>query len=348
MTRPRHPLRASRARSRTLVALAVLACVVSSSQPAAADPARPGHYRSQVLAIEPATEAVTARIVVGDAFIELTVHRGHNVVVDGYQGEAYIHINAAGQVYVNHNSPAHYLNADRYGDATVPATATATIPDWHAESHGGRHLWHDHRTHWMSPNHPIGRQPGDIILDAALPLTIDGRPHRILVRSTWEPGPAPTAAILGGTAALIAIALLIRRHPITLLALAGVAAASLATWEVASLPADAAQGPIAWLAPPAALLLTGAAAYLLRRRRTLGAHAAALAAATELALWCVWRRTVVTRPVLISNAPDWLERAGTSSVAIAAIGLVLYHLPGVAIPVPYGDVPRRRAGTMVR
>ena len=52
--------------------------------PAAADPARPGDVRSEVTAITPATEGITAEVVGGDSFLRVRAERGRQVVVIGW------------------------------------------------------------------------------------------------------------------------------------------------------------------------------------------------------------------------------------------------------------------------
>jgi hypothetical protein len=83
--------------------------------------------------------------------MELVRTSAKEVQIRGYEGEPYIRLDATG-VYENVNSPAHYLNLDRFSRMLAPSTATATAdPTWVRLDGGSSVRWHDHRTHWMSP-----------------------------------------------------------------------------------------------------------------------------------------------------------------------------------------------------
>ena len=74
-----------------------------------------------------------------------------NVMVPGYEGEPYLRFLKGGRVEVNVNSPAKYLNEERYGGVTVPKWASAKAS--RSGSSSGRadgYVWHEHRIHWMS------------------------------------------------------------------------------------------------------------------------------------------------------------------------------------------------------
>jgi GNAT superfamily N-acetyltransferase len=150
--------------------LAVGLVLLALAGPAAADGASPTDTASEVTAVAPPTDVVTARILGGDSFVELVVAPGHEVVVTGYQGEPYLRFSADGRVALNRSSPAAYLNERRNGSTPVPAAATAGAPpDWTDVGGGGRYTWHDHRTHWMAPGQPPSVQPWQIALE------VDGR-----------------------------------------------------------------------------------------------------------------------------------------------------------------------------
>ena len=63
------------------------------------------------------------RVVDGDDAIELRNATGKNILVPGYENEPYLRFLVNGRVEVNVNSPAKYLNEERYGGVTVPKTA---------------------------------------------------------------------------------------------------------------------------------------------------------------------------------------------------------------------------------
>jgi hypothetical protein len=72
------------ARLLTTAVLGGLALVASTPAPASADPAGPSDFRSEVTGIEPDVTGVRAEIRGGDAFLELHVDRGHEVIVLDY------------------------------------------------------------------------------------------------------------------------------------------------------------------------------------------------------------------------------------------------------------------------
>ena len=108
------------------VLVVALALVGFAAAPAAADPAGPSDFRSEVTRITPDIEGVDAEIRGGDAFIELTVDDGHEVIVYGYETDPpkpYLRFKADGTVERNRNSSATYVNDDRKGGGTVPDNA---------------------------------------------------------------------------------------------------------------------------------------------------------------------------------------------------------------------------------
>ncbi len=70
-------------------------------------------------------------------------------------------------------------------------------PDWRPVAGGGIHAWHDHRAHWMSPVHPPGARPGDTVLEAVIPLVVNGSRVEVVVRSVLLAAPSPLPALAG-------------------------------------------------------------------------------------------------------------------------------------------------------
>ncbi|MAT07002.1 MAG: hypothetical protein CL424_18365, partial [Acidimicrobiaceae bacterium] len=74
-----------RAAAALIVGLIVtVGALVGTPSNAHADAAGPTDYLTEIIGVEPATDAVGLEVVGGDAFIELTVVPGHEVVVLGY------------------------------------------------------------------------------------------------------------------------------------------------------------------------------------------------------------------------------------------------------------------------
>jgi hypothetical protein len=170
-----------------LVALAALAPLAAS-----ADSDSP-NYRSKLVAVTPQTRGLVVRVVDGDDQLELRNATGGNVMVPGYEGEPYLRFLKGGRVEVNVNSPAKYLNEERYGGVTVPKAASAkSAPRWQLVTQGGRYAWHEHRIHWMSTIEPprVKESGGKTLMkvfDWNVPLKVGA--ERVKVEGTlwWVP-----------------------------------------------------------------------------------------------------------------------------------------------------------------
>src|SRR5262249_15451425 len=147
-----------------------------------ADAAKPTDWRSEIVSVLPATDAVTVSIEGGDSFVRIEVAPGHDVVVEGYANEPYLWIDKDGVVHENLHSPATYYNRNRSADVTLPPEANADAePDWKVVGHGGAYAWHDHRAHWMGGAPPASMHAGDSLPTTVVPITVDGVPTQITV-----------------------------------------------------------------------------------------------------------------------------------------------------------------------
>jgi hypothetical protein len=354
--------------------LLAVALVLVAAGPAGADPAGPTDYRTTIVAIEPPTPGVELRILGGDSFVELAADAGVEVRVVGYRAEPYLWFDVDGTVWQNETSTSRWLNDDRYGGAEVPPQADDEAePTWVAVSSDGTHAWHDHRAHWMNPDRPIGAEAGDTILEAVIPLEVDGEPVAVQVRSTLLAGPSPVAAALGAVAAAVTgLAALARVRgrpgsgpavdgpvvamapmaPLAVVALWSLLASAVGLASVVGLPAQAAPGPARWLLPAVAAVVSAGAALALgwgRMAPPLGAlllPAALALAGLELLLWAWIRRLVLTRALVPGVAPAWLDRltvagaAVTGVIAVSGAALVVLRARSVAATGPRRE-PRR-------
>src|SRR5207342_1379248 len=127
--------------------------------------------------------------------MELVRTTAKEVQILGYDGEPYIRLDADG-VFENVNSPAHYINLDRFARKPIPPTATAkATPNWVKISDGNSVRWHDHRTHWMdpTPRADVRANPGveRVIFPAnRVDLLVDGKSVGAIVKVTWLPPPS--------------------------------------------------------------------------------------------------------------------------------------------------------------
>ena len=171
---------------------ALVACLVAASAQAHFDTAKLG-YRSTIKEVEPPIPGVRAKVLYGDDQVWLENRSGKTVVIDGYGGEPYLRFAPEG-IFVNINSPAGYLNQDRYGKSTVPASASPeAAPNWKQLAGGDVWAWHDHRIHYMSPAYPpvISAAPDEPhrVFDWKVPATANGERFHITGSLDYMPPP---------------------------------------------------------------------------------------------------------------------------------------------------------------
>jgi hypothetical protein len=170
----------------TLLAILVLAIPASVS----AHQGNP-NFRSEVTAITPEGRAEGIEIAVRnfDDGLELVNRSGRVVVVKGYDGEPYLRFDPSGDVWVNLNSPAHYLNQDRFADVEIPERADAdAAPDWKQIDDTGVAYWHDHRSHYMGAGTPAQVEDESTetkVFDYRIPMSVDGAPVAAIGTLTW-------------------------------------------------------------------------------------------------------------------------------------------------------------------
>ncbi len=335
-----------------LVALAALGGGVLLAPAAGADPAKPGNYRSDVVAIEPATDAISAKVVGGDGFLELQVAPGHEAEVPGYTGEPWLRVDADGTVQRNEASSATYLNESRYGTADntdVPEWITAKNatenPQWTTVATDGGYIWHDHRIHYMTPQiEPTIIEGTNLVVMSqrddgrwSVPLTVDGAETEILGELRRYPAPSPLPQ--WGVAALVALALaatgLMLRGPASRIAAGSlVVAGGLAIWigvsEMMAVPPLAGGNPL-WVALPAVAVVAALGAAMVRS--AAGRAIGVLASAAALGVWAVLRIPAFDKAVPLGTVDPTVTRlviaaalgtaAGAIIAAIASGGLAL-------------------------
>ena len=299
--------------------------VLGSAGPAAADPPGPTDYQSSITAVVPPVSGVEATMIGGDAFLQIKVDPGIHVMVLGYRGEPYVQFLPDGTVEENQVSPSTYLNEDRYAQTEIADEASYDAePQWEVVATNGRWAWHDHRTHWMNPARPFGSEPGDQILEAVVPLTVDGTEVSVTVVSVWQEAPSPLAGIAGAVAGLALmvglVAWLGRGRGATLaVATTALVALGMGWWQVTSVPNETGPSALLYLLPAAALLLSGAGLLLWRERMaTLG-----FVAAVPLAMWGFVKREGIVRAIVPTDAPLPLDRAVTAAALVVGIAAAL-------------------------
>jgi hypothetical protein len=146
------------------------------------DSVQPRRTESVIQKISPAApDGVKVEIVGGDTFLRLT-SVGVKSEVHGYDDEPYIRISAEGLVEINDASVTAVLNGDRYGNVDTSKMQPGAVPQWRTIATDGIAMWHDHRSHWMSPKLPAAIDETGKVLDWNVPMIIAGR--RTLVSGT--------------------------------------------------------------------------------------------------------------------------------------------------------------------
>lgn len=152
-------------------------------------------YRSTLRAVNPPMRGLELKVLYGDDQVWLANRSGKTIVIEGYgdDPEPYLRFGPDG-IFVNVNSPAGYLNQDRYGKSAVPKTASNKAPpNWQKLAGGDVWAWHDHRIHYMSPTAPkqiqdAPRKPHHVF-DWKISATENGKPFVITGSLDYTPPP---------------------------------------------------------------------------------------------------------------------------------------------------------------
>jgi hypothetical protein len=182
-----------------LVALSALGLLVLAAPPASAHiggGAAGSNFDGRVTAITPSAPGLSVRVLQFGDEIELVNDTDQEVLGPGYSDEPYLRIGPDG-VYRNSNSPATYLNLNRYATLSLPENADAAAePDWQQLSTESHYVWHDHRTHWMSPSQLPPAVAADptrthTISSWTIPLEHASTELAVIGELAWSPPPSP-------------------------------------------------------------------------------------------------------------------------------------------------------------
>ena len=140
-------------------------------------------------------ENVSWKVRALDSYLEVSNESGEELVVFGYEGEPYLRIGPNG-VLENRNSPAVYLNNDRFAETPVPEGVSRDAePEWVEVASEPTYRWHDHRIHWMAQTEPpqvkTDRTAVHVIQDWAVPFTLASGEFAVQGQLRWIP-PSPS------------------------------------------------------------------------------------------------------------------------------------------------------------
>jgi hypothetical protein len=174
---------------------------------------------------------------------------------------------------------------------------------------------------------PADMKPGDSLQPLIVPLTVDGTPTEITVLVTLVAPPSPWPAIAGGVIGLLLVVAAAPPRRLlpqwVVIVVVGVAASAVGMAQYLSLPSET--GPRwSWWVPPVIATLCGAALPFVPRSAPWLRAAFVLVAGAQLFLWGWARRSGLTKPVLPTSAPFWLDRL------VSATGLVAGELDAAA------------------
>ncbi len=148
---------------------------------------------------------LTYRVLANDALLELENRSGNEVTIFGYSEEPYVRIGPEG-IFQNVNSPATYINQERFGQVDVPTGVSAAAqPEWERVSGDDTFAWHDHRIHWMAQTTPeqVARNPSAQkieIFDWSVPFRVEDQDYAVTGTLDWIRPDSPLPWLLVGLA----------------------------------------------------------------------------------------------------------------------------------------------------
>ncbi len=263
--------------------------------------------------VSPALPSGVAVSIVGsDTFVRVE-SQGVRIEIPGYEEEAYIRISEDGLVEVNDASITAVLNDDRYGNVDVSKVDKTSPPQWRVISRSGVAMWHDHRSHWMSPKSPTAIDETGKVFDWEIPLVVAGQKTTITGTLYLRESASVAWWLLGLPAMLVSFVLaLTRRRAFLWLVIAASLLGSIVGYmEFVGLPSGARITPLllAFSAGAGALGLAAIGAS----RRDGGHHVAvsmnAGAGATlVMVVWILWTQVSAAYVPGLSS-PVWARVA---------------------------------------
>jgi hypothetical protein len=265
---------------------------------------------------------VKIEIVGGDTFVRLTAI-GVRAEVRGYDKEPYIRINENGLVEMNDASVTAVLNGDRYGNVDTSQMKPGAVPQWRTVSVDGIAMWHDHRSHWMSPMKPATIDDKGTVLKWDIPMTIAGK--ATVVSGTLYLRETASVAwwllIIPAVAIAVLLALLRRRTFFGLVVAASLLGVVTGFLEFTGLPDDAQITPVMLMFCAGATAIAIAASVRLIRPGAMHIALSLNAGAGAALVVGAWLTADQVRAAYIPGI-DALWLARTAIPVMMGVGLV--------------------------
>jgi hypothetical protein len=157
------------------------------------------NYKTTLRHVTPHLDGLAVKVIEAGSRLQISYSGAGEVVVQGYQGEAYLRVGDKG-VFENLKSPATYINKTRNGTNPPADTDPAANPVWHKISSGHVARWHDHRIHFMGGVNPppVRAAPGirHPITDWTITITHGATTVTAGGDLVWVPGPSPAPMLL--------------------------------------------------------------------------------------------------------------------------------------------------------
>ena len=284
---------------------------------------QPRNTESVIESISPAVpDGVKIEIVGGDTFVRLTAI-GVRAEVRGYDKEPYIRINENGLVEMNDASVTAVLNGDRYGNVDTSQMKPGAVPQWRTISVDGIAMWHDHRSHWMSPMKPATIDDKGTVLKWDIPMTIAGK--ATVVSGTLYLRETASVAwwllIIPAVAIAVLLALLRRRTFFGLVVAASLLGVITGFLEFTGLPDDAQITPVMLMFCAGATAIAIAASVRLIRPGAMHIALSLNAGAGAALVVGAWLTADQVRAAYIPGI-DALWLARTAIPVMMGVGLV--------------------------
>lgn len=219
------------------------------------DAVQPRDTVSVIESVSPSLpDAVKVTIVGADTYVRLETE-GVAVEVPGYENEPYLRVDENGVVEVNDGSMTTLLNSERYGRVELSTFVASTTPQWRTIATNGIAMWHDHRSHWMSPMRPATLDDKGTVQPFTIPMLIGGVETSITGTLYLRDKASPLWWIAGlsAVAAMVVLSIAWRRSFFVAVAVVSFLGLLVGTAEYFGLPDGARITPVMMLFSLAAL-----------------------------------------------------------------------------------------------